>query len=234
VADTPDLPLRPLPELLRWWRSRRVRGVIIGGIAVSLMSRPRDTRDIDALIWLAEAKWPAFLAAGSKYGFEPRLPNAIPFARQSRMLLVRHRATAVDVDITLGGLAFERETLDRATKVRLAGVTVPLETPEDLIVMKAVANRERDLQDIDGLLAAHPNLDVARAPTGRRVLGHPGITGTSGGDRPAAQGAKSARPHQAEARVILRSFHHAISPCPCHRISAIAANSASYANGGAK
>lgn len=162
VADTRDLPLKPLPELLRWWRSRRVRGVIIGGIAVSLMSRPRVTRDIDALIWLAEEKWAAFLAAGGPFGFEPRLPDALPFARQSRMLLVRHRATAIDIDITLGALPFERETLDRATKVRLAGMIVPLATPEDLIVMKAVANRERDHQDIDGLLVAYPDLDVAR------------------------------------------------------------------------
>jgi hypothetical protein len=37
-----------------------------------------------------------------------------------------------------------------------------LATPEDLIVMKAVAHRARDLGDIEGLLTAHPRLDRVR------------------------------------------------------------------------
>jgi hypothetical protein len=35
-------------------------------------------------------------------------------------------------------------------------------TPEDLIVMKAVANRPRDLIDIASVVEAQPDLDVAR------------------------------------------------------------------------
>jgi hypothetical protein len=46
--------------------------------------------------------------------------------------------------------------------VQVAGVPVPLPTPEDLIIMKAVAHRERDMLDIEGLLATHPSLDVSR------------------------------------------------------------------------
>jgi hypothetical protein len=50
----------------------------------------------------------------------------------------------------------------RATVVQIAGTTVPLPSPEDLVIMKAVAHRERDLHDIDGLLATHPDLDARR------------------------------------------------------------------------
>jgi uncharacterized protein (DUF2336 family) len=32
---------------------------------------------------------------------------------------------------------------------------------EDLLIMKAIARRPKDLQDIRGLLAAHPDADVA-------------------------------------------------------------------------
>jgi uncharacterized protein (DUF2336 family) len=31
---------------------------------------------------------------------------------------------------------------------------------EDLLIMKAVARRPKDLQDIEGLLAAHPDADI--------------------------------------------------------------------------
>jgi hypothetical protein len=46
------LPLEPLRDLLAWWKQARVRGMIIGGLAVSLLGRPRTTRDVDAVILL--------------------------------------------------------------------------------------------------------------------------------------------------------------------------------------
>lgn len=39
---------------------------------------------------------------------------------------------------------------------------MPIPTPEDLVVMKAVAHRARGLGDIEGVVAMHPRLDVAR------------------------------------------------------------------------
>jgi Nucleotidyl transferase AbiEii toxin, Type IV TA system len=157
-----DLPVAPLPDLVRWWRAQDAPGVVIGGLAVALLGRPRMTRDIDALILLPEDRWPAFLTAAGAFGFVPRLPDALAFAHDARVLLLRHQSTGVDVDVAFGNLPFEEEAVARATAVRVAGVTVPLPTPEDLIIMKAVAHRERDLLDVEGLLAAHPDLDVRR------------------------------------------------------------------------
>jgi hypothetical protein len=77
-------------------------------------------------------------------------------------LLLRHQLSGIDVDIAIGSLKFEQEAIARARTVEVAGAKVPLPTPEDLIIMKAVANRERDLLDIDGLLAAHPKIDARR------------------------------------------------------------------------
>jgi hypothetical protein len=42
------LPVAPLPDLVEWWESQRVPGLVIGGLAVALLGRPRVTRDIDA------------------------------------------------------------------------------------------------------------------------------------------------------------------------------------------
>jgi hypothetical protein len=156
------LPIAPLPDLVRWWRSQKTRGLIIGGLAVALLGRPRVTRDVDAMILLAEGKWPAFLDAGRAFGFLPRVPEALAFAREARVLLVRHHPSGIDVDIALGSLAFEREALDRARRIKVGGVTILIPTPEDLIIMKAIAHRERDALDIEGLLAAHSKLDRRR------------------------------------------------------------------------
>jgi len=156
------LPVAPLGDLVAWWQSQHVPGLVIGGLAVALLGRPRVTRDVDALVLLAEERWPAFLDAGRAFGFVPRQPDALAFAREARVLLVRHQPTGIDVDVALGCLPFEEEAVARARVVQVAGVSVPLPTPEDLIIMKAVAHRERDLLDIEGLLAAHPDLDLRR------------------------------------------------------------------------
>jgi hypothetical protein len=147
---------------MQWFHTQQVQGLVIGGLAVALLGRPRVTRDIDALVLLAEELWPAFLDAGRVLGFVPRRPNALAFAREARVLLLCHQPTGIDVDVSLGCLPFEEEAVARAIAVKVAGVSVPLPTPEDLIIMKAVAHRDRDLLDIEGLLAAHPDLDRRR------------------------------------------------------------------------
>jgi hypothetical protein len=157
-----ELPVSPLPDLMRWWQAQQISGIIIGGLAVALLGRPRVTRDIDVLVLLAEERWPAFMDAGSEYGFVPRLPDCLAFAHEARVLLLRHQASGIDVDVALGCLPFEEEAVARAVLVQVAGVSVPLPTPEDLVIMKAVAHRARDLLDIDGLLAAHPHLEMRR------------------------------------------------------------------------
>jgi hypothetical protein len=157
-----NLPVAPLADLMDWWQSQKVKGLIIGGLAVALLGRPRVTRDIDALVLLAEDRWPDFINAGTAFGFIPRHVDALAFARESRVLLLRHEPTAIELDIAFGCLPFEEEAVARAIVMKIAGVSVPLPTPEDLVIMKAVAHRDRDLLDIEGLLVAHPGLDVLR------------------------------------------------------------------------
>jgi hypothetical protein len=36
--------------LVAWWRAEHVQGIVIGGLAVALLGRPRVTRDVDALV----------------------------------------------------------------------------------------------------------------------------------------------------------------------------------------
>lgn len=136
--------------------------MVIGGLAVALVGRPRTTRDVDAVIQLDEDRWQEFLATGARYGFAPRLADALDFARQSRVLLVRHEKSGIDVDLSLAQLPFEQEAVARTRTTKVKGLAVPIATPEDLIIMKAVAHRDRDLIDIAGILDVHPKLDLER------------------------------------------------------------------------
>jgi hypothetical protein len=151
-----------VPDLLAWLRSQKVRGVIIGGVAASLLGRTRMTGDVDALVLLKEAQWPTFLRAGAAFGFVPLYHNALAFAHESRVMLLRHKPSGINVDISLGWLAFDEQVVARSIKRKVGKLVVPLPTVEDLIVMKAVAQRPTDLADIRGLLDANPDLDLGQ------------------------------------------------------------------------
>lgn len=157
-----QLPLAPLPDLLAWWRAERVRGMVIGGLAASLLGEARSTVDVDAVVLLDDDRWQAFYDTGPQFGFAPRLEDALAFARQSRVLLMQHRQSGINIDISFGGLPFEKEAVEQAIALDVGGVMVPVATPEDLIIMKAVAHRAQDLLDIQQLLEVHPKLDVKR------------------------------------------------------------------------
>jgi predicted nucleotidyltransferase len=92
----------------------------------------------------------------------PRIENVLDFAARSRMLLLRHDASGVEVDVSLGTLPFERETIDRSTVVKVGRMRLRVSSAEDLVIMKAVARRPKDVADIDSILDVQRNLDLDR------------------------------------------------------------------------
>lgn len=138
------------------------RGVIIGGIAVGFLGKPRFTADIDAVFLLSTQEIPTFLQFARSENIIPRVQNAEEFARKNRILLLRHQPTETDIDISLGILPFEEEMVERGATQSLANLSIRLPTPEDLIIMKAIAHRPKDLEDIRTIAEKNPDLDVQR------------------------------------------------------------------------
>lgn len=153
--------LRPLEAMMRWFDAAGVRAAIIGGVAASLLGKPRLTKDIDAVVMDAEAE--ALIESGAPYGFQPRIADAVDFARNTRMLLLRFPDGEIDIDLSLGALPFEYEVIDRSSMIEVSrGVSIRVASPEDIIVMKVIAGRGRDIMDIENILQANPDLDVER------------------------------------------------------------------------
>lgn len=151
-----------LKDLISWLESSPGEFLIIGGIAVSLLTRPRTTQDIDVLILLAETRWENFLKTGRQFGFEARVEKALDFAQKNRILLLRHRKSGVNIDISFGYLSFEQESVQRKIFYKVGSLEIPLPTLEDLIIMKIVAHRPQDMIDVQTILQTYPKLDRKR------------------------------------------------------------------------
>ena len=149
-----------LAAVSEWLDAGPTPGAIVGGVAASILGRPRLTEDVDVLVLLEREGWSSFLAAGPAFGFFPRVDDALGFAEESRVLLVSHRPSRIPIDIVLGALALEEEIVRGATRVEVAGVAVSLPTPESIVVMKALAQRARDVADIEGILETRDHLDI--------------------------------------------------------------------------
>jgi len=152
-------PLTALQKLLTHFEGR---GTIIGGIAASLLGRPRLTADLDAVLLLSIDEIPELLQNAETIGLTPRIEDAERFARQHRVVLLRHKESGTNIDISLGMLPFEEELVSRSRNFQVGSLSIRLPTPEDLIILKAVAHRPKDLIDIQAVIGNYPDLDRDR------------------------------------------------------------------------
>jgi len=67
----PSSFLDALRDLVAWLESSHTRAIVIGGVAASLLGRPRATRDVGVLALVPEDRWEEFLHQGEQFGFRP-------------------------------------------------------------------------------------------------------------------------------------------------------------------
>jgi len=158
----PSTLVPALKAVMQWLTTERIAGTIVGGVAASVRGRPRYTKDVDAVILADDIGWDRALASAARYGLVPRIDDPLGFASRSRMLLLRHDESGTEVDISLGGLPFERQAVERASVVHVKRLRLRITSAEDLVIMKAVARRQKDWTDIDTILAVNPDLDLDR------------------------------------------------------------------------
>ena len=120
------------------------------------------TRDIDALILAEDTGWDRLVSSAAAYGIAPRIEGVVDFAARTRVLLLRHDASGVDIDVMLGALTFHSELVARSTLIDVGPLRIRIPSPEDLVIMKAVARRPRDIADIESIMSVHRSLDLDR------------------------------------------------------------------------
>jgi hypothetical protein len=127
------------------------RFCFIGGLAVQRWGEPRETVDVDLTLLTGFDREDRFIAPLIAR-FEPRIDAAADFARVNRVLLLRAQS-GVGLDIALGGLPFEEALVDRSSHFSFPpGHSLRTCSAEDLVVLKAFADRPKDWVDVDGII----------------------------------------------------------------------------------
>jgi len=163
VAPPPTVP-EAFRKAVRLLEAERVPFVVVGGLAAGLLGEPRYTRDADFMVLLKTGNVQKLAMAARDLGFdiEPELAETQwHFSGFVRFWLGEPgRRTAVDLMHCNND--FLREVAFRARETRFCGLAVPVATPEDMILFKVSAWREKDVPDARAILSRHrDHLEVA-------------------------------------------------------------------------
>lgn len=141
-----------LCALSRALKAQAIPHMVLGGLANMIWGTARMTVDIDVSVLLSEEDVPRLLEDLAKAGFIALPADPVTFMRQTKVLPLRS-PDGPRVDLILAFLPLEQTAIDRAVPVRFGVDDIPFCTAEDLIILKAVSTRNKDREDINGVIA---------------------------------------------------------------------------------
>ncbi|MGQ0734508.1 MAG: DUF6036 family nucleotidyltransferase [Acidobacteriota bacterium] len=127
--------------------------LVIGGLAVGVVGEARTTADVDVIGFASVDDALALIVRAADAGFEVQ-----PDVERERLRAtgtLRFRRGPFQLDVILASLPFEDVAHRRAVRRRLFGRVVSFPTPEDLIVFKILAGRDKDMLDAVGVARRH-------------------------------------------------------------------------------
>ncbi|TMA50805.1 MAG: hypothetical protein E6J75_19500, partial [Deltaproteobacteria bacterium] len=134
---------------------------LFGAQAALLYGAARLTADVDVTVDLGTRAPSELIAVLTQGGFVVRKRDGLEeFIARTRVVPLVHVASGVPVDIVLGGPGPEQLFLERARRHVVEGVPVSVASPEDMVAMKLLAGRPKDLDDALAILVANPALDA--------------------------------------------------------------------------
>ena len=132
---------------------------LIGALALGAYGRPRATHDVDLLILTDSAASHSYLDSLHAKGFAVASDwhDANPMARDIVMRFKHTSAPDFPLDLIFATSPLHKSALDRRKLFDLHGTQVPVSSAEDLILLKLLASRPRDFDDVMGIIC---NADV--------------------------------------------------------------------------
>ncbi len=143
---------------------RKIKYIVVGGIAVNLYGIPRATYDIDLLLKMEDKNLQKFLSLLKKWGFQPKIPvNMMDFSKsENRKKWIREknmkpfnlyndRWAISEIDVLIDTPVDYNQALKSAVYMKLGNIKIPVISIKDLIKMKSKSKRAQDLSDIEHL-----------------------------------------------------------------------------------
>jgi len=151
-------------EIFREFNKLEIDYLVVGGLAVNLFGIPRLTYDIDLMIQLETENILKMVSKLTQWGYKPKIPvDPLELADPSkRHLWIYEKGMKAfnffsesqpvgEIDIIINSpISYER-LKERAVRIHLKEITIPVVSIHDLIELKLRAGRKQDLSDVEYL-----------------------------------------------------------------------------------
>jgi hypothetical protein len=130
------------------------RWYLFGAQAAIVYGAARLTADVDVSVELGDRPTRVLVDTLLATGFGLRVVDSDEFVARTRVLPVVHTSSRVPVDVVLTGPGIEELFLQRVQVQSMEGILVPVACADDIVVMKILAGRPKDLEDAAAIVAA--------------------------------------------------------------------------------
>jgi predicted nucleotidyltransferase len=121
--------------------------VVVGGLANAIWGEPRVTRDVDIKVFIGNRTLDEFEAIVTEnFHLQPRPAGA------SQLVVSALVGNSVVTDFLISIPGYEEDVLRRSRIVSFEGLSFPVCSPEDLVIQKVIADRDKDWSDIEGIV----------------------------------------------------------------------------------
>ena len=156
---------RVLLQITRLLTQLGIEYAIMGGLAVRIHGIPRPTNDVDFTVAISRERLAEFYQSVTSLGYTvPEIYQQGWLDRVAGMAVIKIRTwleegKGIDVDFFLAETEFQQSVLQRRQSCEQNGQEVWIVSPEDLILLKLIAGRTRDLADVADILFVQGPLD---------------------------------------------------------------------------
>ena len=133
-------------DLLAAFVAAEVRFALLGGYAVAYYGKPRATKDMDLLVSGRADNLDRVARALDEFGAPANVVQAARVQAESEVVYLGIPPVRIDILRKVDGLDTE-EALDRAVKVQVGELAIPILSLDDLIANKRASGRPQDLAD---------------------------------------------------------------------------------------
>ena len=138
--------------------------LVVGGLAVNLFGVPRLTYDIDLMIRMDPENIEKLVSKLTQWGYKPKIPvDPLEFAdEEKRNLWISEKGLKAfnlfsehlpigEIDIVIYSPIPYKILKERAVKIQIQDIVIPVISIHDLIEIKLQAGRKQDLSDVEYL-----------------------------------------------------------------------------------
>lgn len=133
--------------------------MVIGGQAVLLYGEPRLTKDIDVTLGVGVDHLDRLKAIVNRLDWKYLTDRVDDFVKETMVLPVIDQKSGIRIDFIFSFSPYERQAIERARDISFGRTPVKFASLEDVIIHKMIAERPRDLEDVQSILLKNPRYD---------------------------------------------------------------------------